>query len=158
MQCFFLHEGCASLSNRPYTSWHRKLLVLLEAFMVGQAGSQTQKQCRVSRSKEESISLAISTYYACQAAAQLLPSDAKDPQSSIAFIACEFEVCKRTLRRRLVGGVSILAFNACKQKLSTSQEHILVDLLGIAADQGFLSATVRDYSIDCCLGQTTPVT
>ena len=39
-----------------------------------------------------------------------------------------------------------------------TQEHILVDLLGIAADQGFLSATVRDYSIDRCLGQTTPVT
>src|ERR1700692_209863 len=61
----------------------------------------------------------------------------KDERKSYRQVADEFDVSKSTLQRLVMGGVSMSAFNAGKQRLTPAEERVLVDFALESADRGF---------------------
>ena len=61
----------------------------------------------------------------------------KDQRKSYQEVADDFDVSKSTLQRLVMGGVSMSAFNAGKQRLTPAEERVLVDFALESADQGF---------------------
>jgi hypothetical protein len=99
--------------------------------MVGKAKSKSRRQREARAGHDARLRDAIEAYRV---------ECAKPPgklRESLRAIARTHQVCWSTLRRQYAGGVSIAAFNAGKRKLSDVQEHKLVELILMSADQGF---------------------
>lgn len=99
--------------------------------MVFKALSDRAKNITKRRADNANMQKAVDAYVQEQAK----PEGTK--KLGLRKIAEKFEVGFRTLGRLVNGGVTMSAFNASKQKLTPTEERVLVDFAKESADRGF---------------------
>lgn len=97
------------------------------------ADSQTLKDRKKARAREDNLQHAIEGYHQATADALLLD----DPRPSFTLIAEQYGVSKETLRRRIRGGRSQIQRAEAASHLNQSESNILVEFLLQQADRGF---------------------